>query len=774
MDDIQLPAEVQELLGDGGASPSDDERIAGITQTIISQRDEAVQGRQASGIEQQWMEAEEAYLGIDDENRGEFEGSKWAKPYTTDGGLTKRANSSDGVRATAFVRMTARYVDAGAAKVCEIALPIDGKAFSLKPTPVPELAASLEDDSPVMVGGQQAMKPPEGEGQEPQPLTVADLARNQQAIADKKAKKAEQRIYDWQVEYNHEAEMRKVVFDGARCGSGVLKGPIPETSKGVKFSVANGVGELVIVQKQKPVARWIDFWNLFPDPGCGESIHDGEYVFERDGMLPAKLRGLLKDTGGKWRVDAINQVLDEGPEGHIEDDGTNSRAKNQAKNRQFTVWHYYGQVKRKDFETINGAQAGMTRPDQEYVFVIATLVNDKIIRLILNPLESGSYPYLVFNWRRRSGHWAGVGIGEQIRTPQRIINAATRRMLDNAGKSAGSITVADPDGIQPATGNVNDWRLTGGDNLFWRQKGAAGQDVRELFQSFQIPNVTQQLMLVVEYAFRLAEEQSNIPLITQGQSGDTTPDTFGGQQLQDNNANQLLRDVGFGLHDSITDPLGHRMYEWLLMDPDIPDDEKGDLQVDISGAVALIEKALQRQFVIQMMPMLGRPGSRLDPAKFEENLLRMNRMVPSDFQYDDEQWKKMQEAPPPVAPQIEAAKIRAEAQVQVAQSRDQLAAERIRVDTDRDTAYNNSLAQRAEQDFSARIAELELRRELAMLEYAQSNKLTLDQIKAQLAETTMKLQVQRELAGADGKGPQVATPPTEPPGRADPGQAYQE
>ena len=62
---------------------------------------------------------------------------------------------------------------------------------------------------------------------------------------------------------------------------------------------------------------------------------------------------------------------------------------------------------------------------------------------------------------------------------------------------------------------------------------------------------------------------------------------------------------------------------------------------------------------------------------------------------------------------------------------------------------------------------------LAMLDYANRNQITIDTLKAKLADTTLKLQVQRELAGADGKGPQVATPPDEPPGRAPNGMAYQ-
>ena len=46
--------------------------------------------------------------------------------------------------------------------------------------------------------------------------------------------------------------------------------------------------------------------------------------------------------------------------------------------------------------------------------------------------------------------------------------------------------------------------------------------------------------------------------------------------------------------------------------------------------------------------------------------------------------------------------------------------------------------------------------------------------KAKLADTVMKLKTQKELAAASMvTGKQLVTPPTEPPGRAPNGQAYQ-
>lgn len=756
-----LPEEVREAIERPQVERAD--LLNGLAAHITKLRDEAVIARKESGIEATWHDCEEAYLGIDDMTRGDFSGAKWAKPMTMEGGLIKKKSAADGTKATAFVMVTARYVDAGTAKVCETALPVDGKPFTLKATPVPELSSAAEDTTPAEQITGQPMPGPDG-----QPATVKDLAKNQIEKAEKAAEKACARIYDWMVEYKHPAEMRKVIFDGARIGVGVLHGPIPESRKArvLRRDAASGDVSIEIAQKIKPAARWVDPWNFYPAPGCGEDIHRGGHAFEYDRMLAAELAGL---SGEGWIKPAILEVLKEGPNKVNLDQGNPHEPQHK---KQFDVWHFTGKIARAAFEAANGDQAEELLDGVDEVQAVVTLVNDRVVRAIRPVLESDNLPYRVFNWRRRAGHWAGVGVAEQVKTPQKVVNAATRAMLNNAGMSAGSQIVSIMNALIPADGNH---QITP-DKLWWLDPtSAAGiDDVRKAFAAFEWPNKTPQLMSIVEYGFKLAEEHSSIPLITQGQSGDTTPDTFGGQQLQDNNANQLLRDVGFGLNDTVTTPLVDDFYEWLLLDPDVPNEEKGDYQVDTSGALAIIEKALQDQFIPQLVAASKDPAYDLHPGRCMEALLRSKRLSPAQFQLTETEKEAKAQQPPPVPPQIEAAKIRAESAEKIAAQHADLAAQRNRNDIDRDTAYQNSLNERGQATDALALETLRLKLRLAELEYANQQSISLQDAKVALARDTMKLNLQRELAGADGTGPQVATPAVEPEGRADPGQAFQE
>jgi hypothetical protein len=769
--DLQdLPDEVREEIQRPQVERAS--HLNGLATHIAKLRDEAVAARKESGIEATWHDCEEAYLGIDDLTRNDFMAAKWAKPMTMEGGLIKKTNPADSTKATAFVMVTARYVDAGTAKVCETALPVDGKPFTLKATPVPEMAAATEDETPAEQITGQPMPGPGG-----QPVTVKDLAKHQIQKAEKAAEKACARIYDWMVEYKHAAEMRKVIFDGARLGVGVVHGPIPEARKArvlrrnapaavspqTPAAQAVSAVTLEIVEKIKPAARWVDPWNFYPAPGCGEDIHRGGHAFEYDRMLAAELASL---SGPGWIKPAIMEVIKEGPNKVNLEQGNPHEPQHK---KQFDVWHFTGKIARAAFQAANGNQAEELPEGVNEVQAIVTIVNDKVIRAAMPMLQSERLPYRVFNWRRRAGHWAGVGVGEQIKTPQKIVNAATRAMMNNAGMSAGSQIVGLAGALTPADGNN---KLTP-DKQWWLDPASGIDDVRKAFAAFEWPNKTPQLMSVVEYGFKLAEEHSSIPLITQGQSGKTTPDTFGGQQLQDNNANQLLRDVGFGLNDTVTTPLVDDFYEWLLLDPEVPDEEKGDYQVDTSGALAIIEKALQDQFIPQLVAASKDPAYDLHPGRCMEALLRSKRLSPEQFQLTESEKEAKAQQPPPVPPQIEAAKIRAASAEKIAEQQTQLAAQRNQNDLDRDTAYQNSLNERGVANDALKLEELRLKVRLAELEYANQQSISLQDAKVALARDTMKLNLQRELAGADGEGPQVATPAVEPAGRAPEGKAFQ-
>lgn len=800
-----LTDEVRELIAPH--LEPDVERLATIGQMIAAKWEEAKRARESSGIEEIWTAAEEAYAGIDEMNRAEFGSQRWSKPPSSDGPLTRDTAKTDDSKSTAFVRLTARYVDAGAAKLSEILLPPDDKPFKISETPVPEVVAATEDPNAGNTGvlldnSQPAMRPakPEEVPQNPaagQPaaavaapaaggavppavgaggppmvqITKKDLAEENVKLASDKAKKAEDRIYDWMVECQYTAEVRKVIFDRARLGVGVLKAPFAKPHRGMAvLKNEDGSIKLEVKNSVKPAATWVDPWNIYPDPACGEKISDGSYCFEVD-MISERQVQEFKRTPG-YISSQIDKVLIEGPGGVKLDTNykkPNRETTGKLDEHRYQIRYFVGSLNREDMACICEAAGkplkGVAK-DRPEVFAIVTSINGHVIKAAVNPLDTGSINYHNVPWQRRTGHWAGIGVAEQIATPQKMVNAATRAMLNNAGIAGGVQIVIDRDGIKPGNG---DWRIT--PNKIWIKASDQNMNVDQAFGMFQIPNVVEAMMVIIQYAMRLAEESTSIPLVTQGHSGPTQPQTLGGMQLQDNNANQLLRWLGYSHDDFVTDPVVRLWYEWLLLDPDVPNDEKGDFTINAHGSAALVERAIQDQVLVQILPASLQPAYGLNPKRTMDEFLKSKRFDPRAMKNTEEEQKQIDSQPPPVAPQIEAAKIGAASREKIAGLQDA---------TDKDKIHSEGVVA---------LHDIKQRREDMILEYALKRGITIEQVKAAIAQTAMKLDTQKELS-ADGGGstrvkrvrsqrsgarpaPQVAAPPSEPAGQAPAGRAFQ-
>lgn len=794
--DIELPASVQEALT---ASVDEAEaayldKLARVANTILETRKTAIDGRKSSGIEEIWAYCEDAYIGIDDANRHEFHANRWLKPRSPGGGL-ERANDHEfgGNQSRLYIPLTRRYTNAGAAKVQEILLAPDERPFGAEPTPIPELIQQAKDLSPVMLHGQPAERDPTPKEMQPgtggtpehplplqtppamdtshapgKPLTHADLANEKMQKALDNAEALAKRIHDDMVECQYARQDRRVIMDGARVGTGIMKGPYPDLSSAVvayrkqRSDPATGqTVEMEVVElKQtiKKAGKRIAVWDFYPDPGCGEDIQQGAYTWEKADLSRAALQRLAKMPHYSKR--AIAEVLREDPLRVADEQEYRHIPEPEQKSLPYQAWFFYGSLTVEQYQLI---QEDMADPvtlslgaQLEDVYVQATIVNERIIHLIQQPNEkTGRFPYHLFCWMHREGSPFGVGVPEQGMPAQRIVNSACRRLFDNAGFSAGLQLFIDTDVIEPypVDGVKNNWEIQA--FKIWRKKKGAAMvdDLRKAMHVIQFPNAQAQLSWIIEFGIRLFEETTNIPLITQGWSGDTTPETLGATQLQDTNATQLLRDVALNHDHGVTVPYVKMCHEWDLLDPEVPFEQKQDIQIFARGSTVLVDRFIQRQAFERYFQMLvqGAQTFGVDPKKVFEETWRALRLNPKSVQYTATQLEDLKKQAPPEPVEVTVAKIKAEL-------------EKSRMELDHD--YNMK-----ELGLRERIAQLEYQAKL--LDYSTQQKLTLDKAKKDLAETTMELATQKEISLHTAQVREVATPATEPPGRAPAGQAFE-
>src|SRR3972149_6355640 len=127
---LVVEAEVAE--GEAPSPENQYDRLNALGQSLAKTRSEAINARQASGVEELWLEDEEFYEGIDNENRGESRNNLRTKPPGQ-----ASLHPTKTARSTVFPNITGPFCDAAAARIADMLLSTNDRSWSLGPTPIP-------------------------------------------------------------------------------------------------------------------------------------------------------------------------------------------------------------------------------------------------------------------------------------------------------------------------------------------------------------------------------------------------------------------------------------------------------------------------------------------------------------------------------------------------------------------------------------------------------------------------------------------------------------
>jgi hypothetical protein len=319
----------------------------------------------------------------------------------------------------------------------------DGGMMGAAPVQVPPTAGGMAammntampgNDAAAIMGNPAAIASQVGGASED-----SDPAAAAKSPQERAADLATKQITDWLIECQYHAEFRKMLENAAKLGTGVLKGPIPElkVSQRVMWVRDEATGKKVAkverIYTTVPVSRSVDPRNFFPDPACGEDVQRGGYTWEYDTLSARQVQDFLHDD--TYIAAQVRKVLLEGPQKPgatlaERPDGTpNINTERNMIGSAFGVWYFHGMVERslllacgvpeKDFQTLE-------EPDAESISAIVTMINDTVVKASLSSLDQGGFPYDVMPWQRRAGMIWGMGVARQMRTPQRMVNAAAR------------------------------------------------------------------------------------------------------------------------------------------------------------------------------------------------------------------------------------------------------------------------------------------------------------------------------------------------------------
>jgi len=781
-DPIDIDVEIEEISPEEEAEKTQ-ERLQAFGHSMAAQRDEWVRARYAYGVDKRWLEDEDQYNAKDNVNKAASQmmtSVEQGYPVTTQGAKPHRS--------TVFIGMTRQKTNAAEARIADILLPTDDRNWGIQPTPNPKLAVMSQDEGPAgeqaaMQAGMQPQMPQAGmppgmppvpqmpqagmppappmpqqglgamameqtgaTGMPPpmnpagQPMRMKDLARQIMDKANKKALAMQVEIDDQLVECGYNGELRKMIHDAAVLGTGVIKGPVVtnRTRKAWQpYTDATGqtVHQVEIVDELSPATFRIDPRNVWPDPGCGESVHNGRGLYEREQLTSKQVRDLAKQPG--FMKSQLRKVLEDGPKKSATMEELKDEDQRDMARDVYEMWTYWGEVEHEDLEAAD-VDVG-ERDELRTISACVVMINSTVVKAFLNPLDDGQLPYDFYVWEKVAGSVWGYGIPYLMRSQQKVLNAAWRQMMDNSGVTSGPQIVVKPSVIQPADKR---WELSA--RKIWYATDDM-DDVRKAFATFEFNSHQGELAGIIKMATELADAETGVPTIMQGEKG-AAPDTVGGMQMLMNSASVVLRRLVKQFDDMVTKPHIRRYYDYNMMYNE--DEEiKGDFTVDARGSSALMVRDIQNQSFLNLLAAGANPiyGKYLDTQKLFEKALQAQHIDPAEVFKSEEEIDRINEAEkqaatqgPPPNPALEVAKVRAETEMQKVQAQNQGDLQELQV--------RQAIAK---QDAEMRMAEMQLTREIEMLKLSNTQNISLEKIKAQLADTAIKERGKKELFAAE-------------------------
>jgi hypothetical protein len=278
------------------------------------------------------------------------------------------------------------------------------------------------------------------------------------------------------------------------------------------------------------------------------------------------------------------------------------------------------------------------------------MVNNTVIKAVLNYDQLGRKPYYVTSFEKVPGRIDGNGVADLCMDAQSMCNAAARSLSNNMGISSG-----------PQVG-VNVSRLPAGEDItqmypwkIWQFQQSEYGDASQPINFFQPDSNAGALMAVFDRFMDIADEITGIPKYMTGQHVPGAGRTSSGLSMLISNAGKSIKQVIANIDHDVLTPMLERQYQRNLrysQDPDLI----GDVQIIAKGAMSLVvkeaESVRKTEFLRLVLEspvaqeIVGLPGTAELMRDLAGNLnSNIDRLVPSreDVEKKQQQQQMMQQ-----------------------------------------------------------------------------------------------------------------------------------
>jgi len=514
------------------------------------------------------------------------------------------------------------------------------KPWSLSPTPIPEVPP--EDAMAMQNMMRQTLMQYYAEGgAQPSPQELRELAsgmkdtamRELKHRAEKRVERMEKKLEDQMVEGGWTKALFEFTNDVATFPYAIMKGPIPRKRKVMKY-VDGGMAVVEVVRDEwERIDPFKFYWAPWGDDVQSMPIievhhltrDDVENMIGVEGYDEASVRSLLVDFGSSgmdW-LDSDSSDYEEVTSLDFDEASSDVVAAIQ-------LW-----------DTIPGdllldwglSEEEIPDPQKSYPCEV-WMVNNTVIRAVLNYDPLGRKPYYVTSFEKIPGRLDGNGVADLCMDAQNMCNAAARALANNMGISSG-----------PQVG-VNISRLPAGEDItqmypwkIWQFRQSDYNDSSPPMTFFQPNSNAAELMAVFDKFMVLADEVSGIPKYMTGSHVPGAGRTSSGLSMLMSNAGKSIKQVIANIDFDVIRPMLERQYQRNLRYADDPD-LVGDVQILARGAMSLVVKeaeAVRKNEFLRLVlespiaqQIVGLPGTAELLRDMAGNLnTNVDRLVPS-------------------------------------------------------------------------------------------------------------------------------------------------
>lgn len=420
----------------------------------------------------------------------------------------------------------------------------------------------------------------------------------------------------------------------------------------------------------KPELSICDYNNVIPDPTCEGDINKANFIIFKFESSYAELK-----ASGMY--DNLDKLKEDNKEGLSANDSKvlnldDSKIDDVEVNKGFT----FADNSRKKFMVYEYWGYWDTNGDGDLTPIVATWVNNTLIRLEENPFPDGNLPFIFVPYLPVKNSLYGEPDGALIEDHQKIVGAVTRGIIDLLALSANS-QMGMPKGILDA---VNKRKFLAGEAYEYQLQG--GMNPQQAIFMHKYPELPNSALQVIQLMNNEAEALTGVKSfsaggITGANLGDSAAGVRGALDAASKREMGILRrlssgvtEVGKKIISMNSEFLEEEEIIRITNETFIPvrkDDLQGNFDIKLSISTAEVDNAKAQELAFMLQTM----GNNIDPSLSKLILVEIARLrkMP-DLAHEIENFEPQPDPHAEQMKQLELAKIQAEIAVLQAEAQE--------------------------------------------------------------------------------------------------------